>query len=147
LNLAIFISVFLILILAFNLGPVRLYGELEFVFGLMKCLLIVGLIFAGLLVDWGANPTGTFIGGKNWHPSPINEYLVTGATGRFLAVWGVLSRSDVVYGDEQRADAKTRSQCRVRTGEHTNFHKCSRRSRESPRRRSPSHEARIVCQP
>ena len=91
LNLAIFISVFLVLILVLNVLTVRLYGETEFVFGLMKILLIVGLIFAGLLVDWGASPSGTFIGGKNWHPHPINEYLVGGATGRFLAVWNVLS--------------------------------------------------------
>lgn len=110
LNLAIFISVFLVLILAFNLLPVRLYGELEFFFGILKSLLIVGLIIAGLLVDWGASPSGEYIGGKNWHPDPIREYLVTGSTGmiapprdiisllnnivlgRFLAFWNVLSK-------------------------------------------------------
>ncbi len=63
---AIFITVFFILVIAFNLLPVRFYGESEFVFGLLKTLLIVGLIMAGLLVDWGANPVGEYIGGRNW---------------------------------------------------------------------------------
>lgn len=35
-----------------------------------------------------------FIGGKNWHPEPIKEYLVGGDTGRFLAIWSTLSMSD-----------------------------------------------------
>jgi amino acid transporter len=103
LNLAIFISVFLVLILLFNLLPVRLYGELEFTFGIIKSLLIVGLIFAGLLVDWGASPSGEYIGGKNWHPSPINEYLVSGSTGRFLAVWNVLINAAFAMGNIQIA--------------------------------------------
>jgi yeast amino acid transporter len=81
-----------VLILFLNLLPVRVYGETEFVFGLMKSLLIIGLIFAGLLVDWGASPSGEYIGGKNWHPDPVKEYLVSGSTGRFLAVWNVLSK-------------------------------------------------------
>jgi len=49
-----------------NLLPVRLYGETEFFFGLIKTLLIFALIFAGLLVDWGVSPRGEYIGGKNW---------------------------------------------------------------------------------
>ena len=88
----------------------------------MKCLLIVGLIFAGLLVDWGANPTRTYIGGRNWHPSPINEYLVTGATGRFLAVWGVLSMSRYNCDTEWRADVKLRSQCGICVGKYTDLY-------------------------
>lgn len=66
LNTAIFISVFFVLVLAFNLLPVRVYGESEFVFGLMKTLLVVGLIVACLFVDWGANPAHDYIGGRYW---------------------------------------------------------------------------------
>jgi len=83
----------LVLILFFNLLPVRVYGELEFTFGILKSLLVVGLIIAGLLVDWGASPSGEYIGGRYWHPNPITEYLASGSTGRFLAVWSVLSKS------------------------------------------------------
>lgn len=72
-------------------------------FGILKSLLVVGLIFAGLLVDWGASPSGEYIGGKNWHPDPINEYLVGGATGRFLAVWNVLINAAFAMGNIQIA--------------------------------------------
>lgn len=46
--------------------PVRVYGESEFVFGALKTLLVVGLILAGLLVDWGVNPSSDYIGGRYW---------------------------------------------------------------------------------
>ncbi|KAH8896890.1 hypothetical protein GQ53DRAFT_680622 [Thozetella sp. PMI_491] len=102
LNHAIFITVFLLLILAFNLLPVRVYGESEFVFGTIKTLLIVGMILAGLLVDWGVNPAGDYIGGRNWSKgSPIHEYLVGGTTGRFLAFWSTLINASFAMGNIQ----------------------------------------------
>lgn len=81
LNIAIFISVFLVIILFLNFLPVRVYGETEFSFGMLKSFLIVGLIIAGLLVDWGVSPSGEYIGGKNWQTDPIKAYLVEGSTG------------------------------------------------------------------
>lgn len=56
--MAIFISIFGVLIVVFNFLPVRLYGELEFVFGVIKSLLVIGLILAGLIVDVGGSPSG-----------------------------------------------------------------------------------------
>ncbi|KAL3418558.1 amino acid permease [Phlyctema vagabunda] len=103
LNLAIFISVFLVLLFAFNMLPVRVYGELEFSFGMLKSLLIIGLIFAGLLVDWGVSPSGEYIGGKNWHPTPVKSYLVEGPTGRFLAIWSTLINAAFAMGNIQIA--------------------------------------------
>lgn len=91
------------MIVFLNLLPVLVYGETEFFFGLLKSILIVGLILAGLLVDWGASPSGEYIGGKNWHPDPIKEYLVGGSTGRFLAVWSVLINAAFAMGNIQVA--------------------------------------------
>ncbi|KAF9024819.1 hypothetical protein BDZ89DRAFT_1162030 [Hymenopellis radicata] len=105
LNPTIFISVFLVLIVFFNFLPVRFYGELEFVFGIMKSLLVIGLILAGLIVDVGGSPSGEacalYIGGKNWRPTPIKEYLVEGSTGRFLAVWSTLINAAFAMGNIQ----------------------------------------------
>ncbi|TVY42577.1 Arginine permease [Lachnellula occidentalis] len=83
-----------------ELLPVKAYGETEFFFGMLKTLMIFALIFAGLLVDWGVSPSGRYIGGENWH-TPINEYLVKGATGRFLAVWNVLINAAFAMGNIQ----------------------------------------------
>ncbi|WWD16934.1 hypothetical protein CI109_101366 [Kwoniella shandongensis] len=93
LNLAIFISVFMVIIIAFNFSSVRVYGETEFVFGVLKILLIVGLILAGLIVDWGGSPSGEFIGGKHWREGAIKEYIKTGSAGRFLAFWSTLTNA------------------------------------------------------
>ncbi|KAK2612514.1 hypothetical protein QQS21_001452 [Conoideocrella luteorostrata] len=104
LNLAIFITVFLVLILFSNLMPVRFYGETEFFFGMLKTLLIVGLIIACFLVDWGVNPAHEYIGGKFWAvSSPIKEYLVPGSTGRFLAIWGTFINASFAMGNIQIA--------------------------------------------
>ncbi|KAG9244774.1 amino acid permease/ SLC12A domain-containing protein [Calycina marina] len=103
LNIAIFISVFLVVLFVLNMLPVRVYGEMEFSFGIIKSLLIIGLIIAGLLVDWGVSPSGEYIGGKNWSSKPIKEYLVTGSTGRFLAVWNVLINAAFAMGNIQIA--------------------------------------------
>ncbi|KAL8276435.1 hypothetical protein RQP46_011137 [Phenoliferia psychrophenolica] len=103
LNLAIFISVFMVVIVCFNMGAVRLYGETEFFFGMLKILLILGLILAGLIVDWGGSPSGEFIGGRNWHGNgnPLKSYLVPGATGRFLAFWSTLTSAAFALGNIQ----------------------------------------------
>jgi amino acid transporter len=103
LNLAIFVTVFMIIIFAFNLLPVKFYGEVEFGFGILKILLILGLIMAGLIVDWGGSPSGEYIGGRYWRDEPIKEYLVTGSTGRFLAFWSVLINAAFAMGNIQIA--------------------------------------------
>ncbi|KAL2214743.1 hypothetical protein CC79DRAFT_1339585 [Sarocladium strictum] len=102
LSLAIFITVFLVLILAFNLMPVIVYGETEFFFGMLKTLLIIGLILAGFFINWGANPKNEYIGGRYWD-TPVKEYLVEGNTGRFLAIWGTLINASFAMGNIQIA--------------------------------------------
>jgi len=94
---AIFITVFGVLIVLVNLGPVRLFGESEFFFGAIKSIAIIGLIIAGLIVDVGGNPAGKYIGGSNW-AVPMREYLVSGATGRFLGFWSVLTNAAFALG-------------------------------------------------
>ncbi|KAF9021949.1 hypothetical protein BDZ89DRAFT_1137683 [Hymenopellis radicata] len=101
LNPAIFISVFGFLMVVFNFLPVPFYGELQFFFGILKSLLIIALILAGIIVDVGGSPTGEYIGGRNWHPTPIKEYLVSGSTGRFLAIWSTLINAAFAMGNIQ----------------------------------------------
>jgi len=56
-NPAVFITVFMLITIISNFMPVRVYGEIEFSFGLLKSLLVIGLIIAGLVVDVGGGPT------------------------------------------------------------------------------------------
>jgi len=56
-NPAVFITVFMVITIISNFMPVRVYGEIEFSFGMLKSLLVIGLIIAGLVVDVGGGPT------------------------------------------------------------------------------------------
>lgn len=58
---------------------------------MIKILLIVGLILAGLIVDLGGSPSGDRIGFRYWKdPGPFNAYLVDGNTGKFLGFFSTL---------------------------------------------------------
>lgn len=90
-NPAVFISVGLLTILFFNVFGVNWYGEIEFFSSILKVILIVGLMLFTLITMCGANPMHNAYGFSNWPQGGLmHEYLVKGATGRFLGLWNVL---------------------------------------------------------
>lgn len=92
-NPAVFITVFLVVIVALNFCGIRFYGESEVVFASMKIALIIGLIIAGIVVDLGGAPNHDRLGFRYWRtPGAFNAYLVDGNTGKFLAFWSSLSK-------------------------------------------------------
>ncbi|KAH6667596.1 amino acid permease [Halenospora varia] len=101
-NPAVWITVFLVVIVILNFCGVKLYGESEVIFASMKIALIIGLILAGLIVDLGGGPNHERIGFRYWrNPGAFNEYLVSGNTGRFLAFWSSLISAAFSYGNIQ----------------------------------------------
>ncbi|CRG92109.1 putative proline-specific permease put4 [Talaromyces islandicus] len=101
-NAAVWITVFLVFIVVINFCGVRLYGESEVVFASLKIMLIIGLIIGGLVIDLGGAPTHERIGFRYWNnPGAFNEYIDSGATGRFLAIWKVLLSAAFSYGNIQ----------------------------------------------
>lgn len=99
---AVWITVLTIPMILVNLLPVNFYGEAEFVFGAIKLTTIIGLILLMLIIDLGGAPTGDRIGFRYWvHPGPMNEYLETGALGRFLAFWKVFINATFAYGGSE----------------------------------------------
>lgn len=65
-------------------------------------MLIIGLIIGGLVVDLGGGPDGERIGFRYWqHPGAFNEYIDTGSTGRFLAIWRIMITAAFSYGNIQ----------------------------------------------
>ena len=64
---AVWITVYWLLLLAFNCLDVRAFGEAEFVLTSLKFLAIVGFILFALIVDLGGGPSGHYIGGTFWH--------------------------------------------------------------------------------
>ncbi|KAI9498160.1 amino acid permease/ SLC12A domain-containing protein [Zychaea mexicana] len=70
-------TIFMVLILSVNLVGVRLYGEMEYWFALIKILVVIMFIIVGILVTTGAVGAGT-IGFDYWN---VPGAFVDGAEG------------------------------------------------------------------
>jgi len=66
-NVAVFITIFLFLIVCINLFGVRGYGEAEFVFSMIKIVAVVGFIILSIVIDCGGAPKGGYLGAATWH--------------------------------------------------------------------------------
>ncbi|KAG9229099.1 putative general amino-acid permease GAP1 [Amylocarpus encephaloides] len=68
------ITMFLGLILAINLSPVKIYGEAEYIFSIMKVTAIIGFIILGVVINCGGGPDSGYIGGRYWsNPGAFND--------------------------------------------------------------------------
>ncbi|OQD67614.1 hypothetical protein PENPOL_c003G03137 [Penicillium polonicum] len=99
LNSAIWITIFGLLMLCAALLFVRVHGELEFAFSMMKILLIIGVNIMALVITCGGGPDHKTIGFEYWrNPGPFVQYLgIGGALGRFLGVWTSLNNALYAY--------------------------------------------------
>lgn len=86
-HIAVWITIMMVVIIALNFLPVRFYGESEFWFSGIKIITLVGLLMVSFILFWGGGPDRQLLGFHYWkHPSPFNEYLVTGDAGRFVGL-------------------------------------------------------------
>ncbi|GAC94207.1 amino acid transporter [Pseudozyma hubeiensis SY62] len=90
-NPAIWISVFLVVVVAINLLGTRAYGEAEFWFASIKIITIVGLIILSVCIDLGVGKQGR-LGFRYWkNPGPFKQYHgIQGSLGQFLGFFSVL---------------------------------------------------------
>ena len=73
-NHAIFVTIFLFLIIGINLFGVKGYGEAEFVFSLIKIIAVIGFIIMGIIINCAGGRDQEYIGGKYWRdPGPFNH--------------------------------------------------------------------------
>ncbi|KAH9464044.1 hypothetical protein Pst134EA_002462 [Puccinia striiformis f. sp. tritici] len=98
-NVAVWITIFLVATTAVNFFGVKWYGEAEFVCSAIKVTAIVGLIILGIVLDLGGGPNHDRIGFRYWlTPGPFNQLNeIPGSTGRFLAFWSVLVQAAFSY--------------------------------------------------
>ena len=94
-NSAIFISIFIVCSVALNVLPVKYYGESEFWVSTIKLLCLTGLIIVGIVIFFGGGPAQTGVLGFHYWKTPgaFTEHLVSGNTGRFLALWTAIIKS------------------------------------------------------
>ncbi|KAK5382413.1 Proline-specific permease [Exophiala xenobiotica] len=84
-NGAVWVLMAMVIIIAINVFAVKYYGEAEFIFSILKVLLVVGLALLTFITMVGGNPKHDAYGFRNWkHGNAMHEYYTTGTTGRFL---------------------------------------------------------------
>ncbi|TQS38713.1 hypothetical protein Golomagni_00775 [Golovinomyces magnicellulatus] len=73
-NETVWVTVFLLLLIAINLFSVRTYGEAEFIFAIIKVVAIISFIILGIILNLGGGPDGDYIGGRYWKTNnvPLN---------------------------------------------------------------------------
>ncbi|KAJ5381995.1 uncharacterized protein N7496_004423 [Penicillium cataractarum] len=59
--------IFLVLVLAFNLAPVAVFGEVSYWLSLLKVATIIVFIIVGIVVNCGGNQGHQYIGDQYWH--------------------------------------------------------------------------------
>ncbi|KAJ5381068.1 Arginine permease CAN1 [Penicillium cataractarum] len=97
--IAIFIAVFWVLIIIFNMMPVGFYGEMEFWFSSIKVLTVVGFMIFAICMNAGVGKEG-YIGFRYWvHPGPFVPYLIKGddSLAKFVGFWSCLIQAGFSY--------------------------------------------------
>jgi amino acid transporter len=91
-NPAIWITVFIVITFAIAIVFVGVYGEVEFIFAMLKVFLVIGIVIMGLVIDLGGVKGQERIGFRYWNnPGPFVEYIATGSWGKFLGFWAVMN--------------------------------------------------------
>ncbi|TNY18367.1 amino acid permease/ SLC12A domain-containing protein [Rhodotorula diobovata] len=97
-NVAVWLTVFLVVITSFNFIGVRAFGEAEFWFSLIKIVTLLGLILLGIIITAGGVPGTEPIGFRYWHETPFQQLNdIPGAKGRFLSFWTVFLQASFSF--------------------------------------------------
>ncbi|KAJ5099270.1 hypothetical protein N7532_006271 [Penicillium argentinense] len=101
--ISIFIAVFWVMIIIFNLMPVSFYGEMEFWFSSIKVITVIGFMIFAICMNAGVGDEG-YIGFRYWvDPGPFvapKAYLVetmTPSVAKFVGFWSVLIKAGFSY--------------------------------------------------
>ncbi|KFA63166.1 hypothetical protein S40285_03279 [Stachybotrys chlorohalonatus IBT 40285] len=71
---AIFVTLFLLIIILINMFGVKGFGEAEFIFSIIKVVAVIGFILLGTVLNIGGPPDGGYIGGRYWvQPGAFNN--------------------------------------------------------------------------
>ncbi|CAI6341554.1 unnamed protein product [Periconia digitata] len=86
-NIAVWITIMIVVIVGLNVLPVKFYGETEFWFAGTKVIMMTALLILSFILFWGGGPDRDRLGFRYWKdPGAANTYLASGDTGRFLAL-------------------------------------------------------------
>ena len=97
-NPGVWITIFLIAIIAINYLGIRFFGEFEFWLSSIKVLVVCGIIILSLVLALGGGPDGDRKGFRYWsNPGAFKEYKGTGSAGRFYGLWSSMVTAVFAY--------------------------------------------------
>jgi len=97
-NPGVWITIFLIAIVAINYLGIRFFGEFEFWLSSIKVLVVCGMIILSLVLALGGGPDGDRKGFRYWkNPGAFKEYKGTGDAGRFYGLWSSMVTAVFAY--------------------------------------------------
>ncbi|KAG5775370.1 hypothetical protein H9Q73_010951 [Fusarium xylarioides] len=71
---AVFVTIFLLLLIGINLSGIKIYGEAEYIFSIIKVISVIGFILLGIVINIGGPPNSGYVGWKHWsRPGPFNN--------------------------------------------------------------------------
>ncbi|KAH9908949.1 amino acid permease/ SLC12A domain-containing protein [Xylariomycetidae sp. FL2044] len=102
-SIGVWITVLGICLVLTNIYLVRIYGEVEFTFAMLKIMLIVAVNIMALVVTCGGGPTHERIGFRYWRdPGLFVQYLdFPGSLGQFLGFWTTFENAIYAYSGIQ----------------------------------------------
>ena len=98
-HIAVWIIIFVAVIIGLNFLAVKYYGESEFWFASLKIICIVGLIILGVVIFFGGAPNQHGVLGFHYWKTPgaFAYHLLPGNTGRFLDCWTAVIKSGFAF--------------------------------------------------
>lgn len=90
-NIGVWITIFMIVIIGLNFFPVGVYGETEFWFASLKVFMMIGLLILSFVLFRGCGPSLQRLGFHYWRdPGAANTYIQEGDAGRMIAFTSTL---------------------------------------------------------
>ncbi|KFZ08031.1 hypothetical protein V502_09591 [Pseudogymnoascus sp. VKM F-4520 (FW-2644)] len=97
-NVAVWITMVLFIILLLNVIAVSFFGEAEFWFASIKLITILGLIILGVVLFFGGGPSHDRLGFRYWkNPGAFKQYMSPNETGKFLAYWHAFVKAGFAF--------------------------------------------------
>lgn len=98
LNVGIWITVFAVPVIFINLFHVRIFGETQYIAGLVKLTVMTVLIISCLVASLKPVKGRGVVGFRYWKdPGSFGEYIERGSLGRFLGLWASFVQASFAY--------------------------------------------------
>ncbi|KAI7340779.1 histidine permease [Hortaea werneckii] len=91
-NIGVWMTVMLVVIVGLNFLPVAFYGETEFWFACSKVIMMVGLLILSFILFWGGVPSqNSRLGFRYWQdPGAAKPVTLDGSIGLIISFWVTL---------------------------------------------------------